>query len=175
MAGWILRSGGAVVNAENRRKSATFRAILRYRRAAFQPRRDEKQRGQQEHGANRHHQDAQTRVAAVELNPPGEEPKRQQNACSEQRERNRPEITKSGLVPRTERQSEQDVDRPEQRPVRVRQSPHQPACLVRNVEVETDLEAVERLQDQAEAGKYQQPPPAEAQVAMSVVGRFHSL
>src|SRR5262245_46969226 len=170
MAGWILRSGGAVVNAENRRKSATFRAILRYRRAAFPPPPDEKQRGQQDHGAN-----PPTRVAAVELNPPGEEPKRQQNACSEQRERNRPEITKSGLVPRTERQSEQDVDRPEQRPVRVRQSPHQPACLVRNVEVETDLEAVERLQDQAEAGKYQQPPPAEAQVAMSVVGRRHSL
>src|SRR5262249_32883107 len=104
-----------------------------------------------------------------------EEAERQQNARTEKGERNRPQIAKSGLVSRTKRQSEQDVDRPEQRPVRVGQAPHQPARLVGNVEVETDLEVVERLQDQAEAGKHQQPPPAEAQVTMSVVGCRHSL
>ena len=69
------------------------------------------------------------------------------------------------------RHGEGDVHQRQQRAVRVRQRQHQPARRVAHVEVPADLEAVQRLQHDAERQEEQQAPPAEPQMRPRVPAR----
>src|SRR5262245_66612778 len=171
----ILRYVDIIVNGENRRNVPVFRAIFGGRRTVFEPGRDEEQGGQQESSADRHNQDPQPGIATIELHTAREEAQRQKDARPEKRKRNRSKIAESGFVASAKGQAEQDVDGPQQGPVRVRQAPPQATRLIGSVEVGPDLEPVKRLQNQAQPSEDEQPPPAEAEVAMGVVSGGHSL
>jgi hypothetical protein len=52
--------------------------------------------------------------------------------------------------------------------MRVRERPHHATRLVRHVEICTNLEAVERLEEEAERRKQEKRPPSHSKVALHV-------
>ena len=122
---------------------------------------------EEENGTGRDDRDAYSRIPGVKLESPEKEPAGKEHRRPSQCPGDQTSFT-VGDRRQAQGRSECDVNQSEQRPVRVRERPHQTPGFVTGVEVRADFEPVKQLQDEPQAAEDEYRPPADEDMTTDV-------